>query len=227
MLAVWRGLPRHVGSDAIVADANQVFFVAGGEGYRMSRPIEGGYASSSLPCCRRYWRSSWASASGRSPRTRCFAALSPGGRAAAVARCARFARQPARRMGRAGERGVWWSSSGLACRTHGRAGGEPISHPFADARKIPDGESGVACSSVARGDGGAHVARLPDHALQRLEGVSLHQYSVQLRLARSLVDLPHASDITRLASHLGFSTHSHFTSSFRRAFGCTPSAYRD
>ena len=41
----------------------------------------------------------------------------------------------------------------------------------------------------------------------RLEGVSLHQYLVQLRLARSLAELPHASDITRLSSDLGFSTH--------------------
>jgi AraC-like DNA-binding protein len=61
----------------------------------------------------------------------------------------------------------------------------------------------------------------------KFEGTSLHQYLVQLRLARSLAELPHAADLTRLSSDLGFSTHSHFTASFRRAFGCTPSRYRE
>jgi AraC-like DNA-binding protein len=61
---------------------------------------------------------------------------------------------------------------------------------------------------------------------RRSEGRPLHQYLVQLRLARALVELPHAPDLTTLACELGFSTHSHFTSAFRRAFGCTPSQYR-
>jgi AraC-like DNA-binding protein len=39
--------------------------------------------------------------------------------------------------------------------------------------------------------------------------------------------LPHASDLTALAFDLGFSSHSHFSAAFRRAFGCTPSAFRE
>lgn len=61
----------------------------------------------------------------------------------------------------------------------------------------------------------------------RLEGMPLHRYLVQLRLARALVDVPHTSDLTGLACDLGFSNHSHFTAVFRRAFGCTPSRYRE
>jgi AraC-like DNA-binding protein len=57
--------------------------------------------------------------------------------------------------------------------------------------------------------------------------VSLHQYLTQLRLARALVELPHAGDLTSLALDLGFSSHSHFTFAFRRAFGCTPSQFRE
>jgi AraC-like DNA-binding protein len=49
---------------------------------------------------------------------------------------------------------------------------------------------------------------------------------MQLRLSRALVELPHANDLTTLAFDLGFSSHSHFTVSFRRAFGCTPSEFR-
>jgi AraC family transcriptional regulator len=62
---------------------------------------------------------------------------------------------------------------------------------------------------------------------RRVEGVSLHHYLMQLRLARALVELPHANDLTSLALDLGFSSHSHFTFAFRRTFGCTPSAFRD
>jgi AraC-like DNA-binding protein len=50
---------------------------------------------------------------------------------------------------------------------------------------------------------------------------------VQLRLARALIELPHANDLTQLALDLGFSSHSHFAASFRRAFGSTPSAFRE
>jgi AraC-like DNA-binding protein len=38
--------------------------------------------------------------------------------------------------------------------------------------------------------------------------------------------LPERDDITDPALDLGFSSHRHFTASFRSAFGLTPSAYR-
>jgi AraC family transcriptional regulator len=62
---------------------------------------------------------------------------------------------------------------------------------------------------------------------RRVEGRPLHKYLVQLRLARALVELPKATDLTALACELGFSSHSHFTAVFRRTFGCTPSVFRD
>ena len=58
------------------------------------------------------------------------------------------------------------------------------------------------------------------------EGIPLHAYLTQLRLAQALVELPHAEDLTALALELGFSSHSHFSARFRRAFGLTPSAFR-
>ena len=39
-------------------------------------------------------------------------------------------------------------------------------------------------------------------------------------------DKPHADDLTELAMDLGFSSHSHFSARFRRAFGLTPSEFR-
>ena len=58
------------------------------------------------------------------------------------------------------------------------------------------------------------------------EGIPLYRYQLQLRLGRALVKLPEQEDITDLALELGFSSHSHFTSAFRSAFGLTPSQYR-
>jgi AraC-like DNA-binding protein len=72
---------------------------------------------------------------------------------------------------------------------------------------------------------GASPAYLTD-VFRRAEGVPLHQYVMQLRLAHALVELPHSSELTRLALDLGFSSHSHFAAVFRRAFGCTPSQFR-
>jgi AraC-like DNA-binding protein len=63
-------------------------------------------------------------------------------------------------------------------------------------------------------------------AFKRSEGVPLYRYQTQLRLGRALAELPERDDITDLALDLGFSSHSHFTASFRSAFGVTPSAYR-
>jgi AraC family transcriptional regulator len=83
----------------------------------------------------------------------------------------------------------------------------------------------IRLADVARGVG-ASPAYLTD-VFHQVEGVPLHRYLTQLRLARALVELPHASDLTTLALELGFSSHSHFTAVFRRAFGCTPSRFRE
>jgi AraC-like DNA-binding protein len=62
---------------------------------------------------------------------------------------------------------------------------------------------------------------------QQQTGIPVHRYLTQLRLRASLEQLAGgADDITALALDLGFSSHSHFTETFRREFGCTPSEIR-
>ena len=73
---------------------------------------------------------------------------------------------------------------------------------------------------------GASPTYLTD-VFRRFEGVSLQRYVTQLRLARALIELPHADDLSALALDLGFSSHSHFTLAFRRTFGCPPSQFRE
>lgn len=75
----------------------------------------------------------------------------------------------------------------------------------------------VVCSSPY------HLARV----FRREVGSSIHEYRARLRLAAALHRLADGeSDLTRLALESGFSSHSHFTTSFRRQFGVSPSAAR-
>lgn len=58
-------------------------------------------------------------------------------------------------------------------------------------------------------------------------GFSLHAYRTQLRLRAALARLAERhADLTGIALDLGFSSHSHFTETFRRTFGRTPSSVR-
>lgn len=68
-----------------------------------------------------------------------------------------------------------------------------------------------------------HLARI----FHARTGFSLHAYRNQLRLRAALERLGERNaDLTGIALDLGFSSHSHFTETFRRAFGRTPSQVR-
>ena len=83
----------------------------------------------------------------------------------------------------------------------------------------------LSLSQLARllGASGFHLCR----AFRGEMGTTLHVHRNQLRLRASLERIAEGEpDIARLAVDLGFSSHSHFTLSFRRAFGLTPSLAR-
>src|SRR5262245_53735551 len=83
----------------------------------------------------------------------------------------------------------------------------------------------VTLDDVARDVGASPfpLARL----LRRRTGAPLRRYLLRLRLRASLERLADgANDLTALALELGFSSHSHFTDSFRREFGRAPSDVR-
>jgi len=59
-------------------------------------------------------------------------------------------------------------------------------------------------------------------------GTTIHRHLDQIRLRTSLELLDEGfGNLTRLALRLGYSSHSHFTHSFRRAFGIPPSGIRE
>jgi AraC-like DNA-binding protein len=61
---------------------------------------------------------------------------------------------------------------------------------------------------------------------RRATGRTIHGYREQLRLRTALAALADGADLTTLALDLGYSSHSHFTASFRKAFGTPPSRVR-
>jgi AraC family transcriptional regulator len=64
-------------------------------------------------------------------------------------------------------------------------------------------------------------------SFRRATGLTLHDYREQVRLRLALERVVDAErDLSRLALDLGYSSHSHFTAAFGRAFGAPPSAAR-
>jgi AraC-like DNA-binding protein len=54
----------------------------------------------------------------------------------------------------------------------------------------------------------------------------LYRYQLRLRLARGLDLLGDCEDLSALSMELGFSSHSHFSSAFRQAYGRTPAEFQ-
>jgi AraC-like DNA-binding protein len=225
-LFVW-----HVEGDDVVGDANQIIYVRAGEPYRMSAPIGGGYSELILtptveilceltrtidrklfehPLFTRRAVRAW-------PRMQ---ALRATYRHMLTGRkhCDSLAAEE-----------VTLEVLRASLRTNGH---RPAPSALVTARLIrrtkeflqENLSKRLRLVDIARAVG-ASPAYLTD-VFTRVEGVSLHRYLTQLRLARALDDLPSVTDLTTVALDNGFSSHSHFTFAFRQSFGCTPSEFR-
>jgi AraC family transcriptional regulator len=83
----------------------------------------------------------------------------------------------------------------------------------------------LTLAAVARTAGTSpfHMCRV----FRRVTGRTLHSYRNTLRLRRALELVAQGQpDLTTLALDLGYSSHSHFTHSFRTAYGVTPAFVR-
>lgn len=222
----------HVGGEEVPADANQLLFVKGGESYRVTEPLPGGFGELLLvpgpeilaeithgqgpslaqhPLFRR--RSVRASPAVLALRTRLLHRLA----------------SPAAAEMQLGTEEMLLELLRLALAqgtSQAVNSGATTTRLIRRTKEVLAAELGnrVLLADIARAVG-ASPAYLTD-AFRRLEGVSLHRYLTELRLARAVTELPHADDLTRLAFDSGFSSHSHFTAAFRRAFGQTPSEFR-
>jgi AraC-like DNA-binding protein len=221
---------RHVGNDQAVADANHVLFFNAGEGYQVSHPIDGGDASLSLSLSESLLHE-------LAPRALLNDSATLG-----------FRRQHQRIDPRAQalvallrhslEHGTIESLEAesllltLVCRSLGprtshAAGATQARRRLADRVKVlvsSDLSRRWTLADIAEQIGGSPVYLT--QVFQQVEGIPLYRYHLRLRLARALDLITQYDDVSALAAELGFSSHSHFASAFRQAYGRSPTAFR-
>lgn len=227
----YRGLfVRHIGRDLAVAEANQVLFFNPGEGYRVSHPVAGGDASLDIVL-------SPALVDELAPRslTRAGApVMFREQRRRIDARAQRLVALLRHRLQRRAATPLEAESLVLALVHQSlqgglsrRPGGTPGRRRLVDRTKVL-----LASDPVRRWRLGelasavGHSAAYLTQSFQAVEGLPLYRYHLRLRLVRALELLPGSDDLTTMALDLGFSSHSHFTTAFRQAYGITPSAFR-
>ncbi len=221
---------RHLGSDEAVAEANQVLFFNPQEGYRISHPVSGGDACLDV----KVEEPLLAELAPRSllrdgavlaflqqrlridPRAQALVALLRHSLKSGVA-------EPLEAESLA----LTLVRRSLGPRTTHSAGASPGRRRLVDRTKL------VLTSDLARrwtlAEIAAEVGVSPVYltqVFQQVEGLPLYRYQLRLRLAGALDLLDRYDDLTALGLELGFSSHSHFTASFREAYGRTPSDFR-
>jgi AraC-like DNA-binding protein len=221
---------RHLARGDAVAEANQVLFFNTGESYRVSHPVAGGDASLDLVI-----------------DAPLLAELAPKGRLREGERPA-FRRQRLRIDPRTQavvallrhslRRGAaeTLEAETLALTLVRRALGERTSHAAGASsgrQKLVDRAKLVLSADLARrwtlAEIAAEVGVSPVYLTQvfrQVEAMPLYRYQLRLRLARALDLLGRYDDLTALGLDLGFSSHSHFSSAFRQAYGRTPAEFQ-
>jgi AraC family transcriptional regulator len=221
---------RHVGGEQAVADANHVLFFNAGEGYQVSHPVAGGDASLSLSLSEHLLRE-LAPAALLSRRQGAGFRLQHVGidpRAQALVAVLRHSLSG----GSAEPLEAESLALTLVCRSLGpRTAREPgATRP---RRKLADRVKVLLASDLSRRWSLAQIAReiraspvYLTQVFQQTEGIPLYRYHLRLRLAQALDLIARSDDLSALAADLGFSSHSHFSAAFRRAFGRSPTAFR-
>jgi AraC-like DNA-binding protein len=221
---------RHVGRDDAVAEANQVLFFNQAESYRISHPVEGGDACLSLTIVEPWLRElaskdqvrEGAIAGFRWQRLR----IDPRAQALVALLRHTLSRGVAETL----------EAETLVLTLVRRALGERTSHAArasAGRQKLVDRAKLVLSSDLGRRWALAEIAVevgvspvYLTQVFQQVEATPLYRYQLRLRLARALDLLGRCDDLTSLGMELGFSSHSHFTSAFRQAYGRTPTEFQ-
>lgn len=223
-LFVW-----HVGHDEVVADANQVLFVTGGETFHLSQPVGGRYAELIITPDSEFLSEITQASPIQLATHPLFRQRSQRANLKLQSLRSRFLHQ--------GVTGAWDDIVAdellISILREALRIEADRAMPSARTRRLIRATKEFLQAQLANPIRLRDVARAVDASptyltdvFRRVEGVPLHRYVMQLRLSRALVELPHAADLTTLALNLGFSSHSHFTAAFKRAFDCTPSHFR-
>jgi AraC-like DNA-binding protein len=220
---------RHLGQDQGVAEANQVFFFNAAESYRVSHPVPGGDASLTLIIGETQLHE-------LAPP----ALLRDGGALAFRQRLRIDARTQVLvallRHSLREKIAEPLEAEGLALTLMQRALGPRTTHAAGASvgrQRLVDRVKLVLASDLARrwtlAEIAAEVRGSPVYltqVFQQVEGLPLYRYQLRLRLARALDLIAQYDDLTALSLDLGFSSHSHFSASFRQMYGRSPSEFR-
>jgi AraC-like DNA-binding protein len=225
-LFVW-----HVRGDDVVGDANQIVYVRAGEPYRMSRPVGSGYAeliiTPAIDVLSELTQTTERKLFDHPLFSRRAARACPQMQALRATYRHMLLAEEERDILAAEELTLEVLRSSLHANRH-------RSDPFAPVttrliRRTKEFLEENLSKPLRLADIAAAVGASPAYLTDlftRAEGVSLHRYLTQLRLARALDELPSVADLTTVALDNGFSSHSHFSFAFRKSFGCTPSEFR-
>ena len=232
MVFPYRGVyVRHVGDDQAVADANQVLFFNGMEGYRISHPVPGGDASLTLILDESHLDELAPSALLRDRATLAFRSqrLRIDARTQALVALLRHSlRQKIAEPLEAEVQALTLVRRSLGPRTTRVAGGTYGQQRLVDRVKLAlasDPARRWTLTEIAaevRGGSPVYLTQI----FQQVEGLPLYRYHLRLRLARAMDMLSQYDDLTMLSLDLGFSSHSHFSAMFRQAYGRSPSEFR-
>ena len=221
---------RHLGQDQAVAEANQVLFFNAGEGYRVSHPVPGGDASLTFVIGETQLRELAPAAVLRNGATLAFRQQRLRIDARAQVLVALLRHSLREKIAEPLE------AEGLALTLIQRALGPRTTHAAGASvgrQRLVDRVKLVLASDVARRWTLAEIAAevrgsavYLTQVFQQVEGLPLYRYQLRLRLARALDLIAQYDDLTALSLDLGFSSHSHFSASFRQMYGRSPSAFR-
>jgi AraC-like DNA-binding protein len=218
MVFPYRGVyVRHLGRSEVVAEANQVLFFNQGESYQISHPVSGGDACLSLVVAEPT-RAELGPQLPNEHRRR----ISPTAQSLLVQLRYRLVHKLIGLL----------EAESMAVALARHALGERAPGGTSGKRKLVERAKIVLSSDLTRrwtlADIASEVGVSPVYLTQvfkQVEGVPLYRYELRLRLARALDLLGRGratEDISALSMDLGFSSHSHFTATFRRAYGRTP-----
>lgn len=221
---------RHVGSSESVAEANQVLLFNQGEGYRISHPVDGGDACLSLAIGEPLLRELMPEEQMRDTTELAFREqrLRIDARTQALVALIRY------KLTSNLVETLEAESLTLSLLRRALGGRKPRGRRASVGRqKLVDRAKLVLSSDLGRrwtlaeiaGEVGVSPVYLTQ-VFQIVEGMPLYRYQLHLRLARALNLLGDFDDLTSLGMHLGFSSHSHFSSAFRKTYGATPVAFQ-
>ena len=221
---------RHVGRAEAIAEANQVVLFNEDEPYQVSHPIEGGDSSLSVgvsaPALLELAPPDYLHAKGRAAFNQARLRIDAGAQAL-TARLRHGLNRCAMDILEAETVTLALVRRALGETTAHVAGGTDGRQRLADRAKL------VLSSDLGRrwtlAEIAADVGVSPVYltqVFQQVEGVPLYRYQLRLRLARALDLLGDYDDLSSLALDVGFSSHSHFSAAFKRAYGQTPQSFR-